>query len=124
MPLKRTLIGPLCHTETKRTDIFLGVLHHMTATEQQENQRLAELFKALSHPVRVQLLRRLASSKRYCGDLVTEFGLAQSTISHHLRILREAGLICVEEQGTRTCYSIDRDKMKLIGEKFALMRAW
>lgn len=87
-------------------------------------EHLAELFKALSHPVRVRLLRRLSTSKRYCGDLVADSGLAQSTISHHLRILREAGLIDVEEEGTRTCYSINRQQLQFIGERLEQMRAW
>lgn len=95
-----------------------------TSDEQREIERVADLFKALSHPVRVRLLRRLSSSNRYCGDLVTECGLAQSTVSHHLRILREAGLISVEEQGTRTCYSINREQLQLIWDQFALMRTW
>lgn len=91
---------------------------------EQEIEHLADLFKALSHPVRVKLLRWLARSNRYCGDLVSEAGLAQSTVSHHLRILREAGLINVEEQGTRTCYSINRNQLELICDQFAQMRAW
>lgn len=88
-----------------------------------EIEALANLFKALSHPVRVRLLLRLSGSRRYCGDLVADSGLAQSTVSHHLRILREAGLIDVEEQGTRTCYSINRERLQFVCDQFAELRS-
>lgn len=87
-------------------------------------EELAELFKALSHPVRIKLLSKLSTSRRYCGDLVSEAGLAQSTVSHHLRILRDAGLIDVEEQGTRTCYSINRERLQLICDRILSLRTW
>lgn len=87
-------------------------------------EELAELFKALSHPVRIKLLSRLSTSRRYCGDLVSESGLAQSTVSHHLRILRDAGLIDVEEQGTRTCYFINRERIQMICDRILSMKTW
>lgn len=90
----------------------------------QQAEELAELFKALSHPVRIKLLGRLSMSRRYCGDLVSQSGLAQSTVSHHLRILKEAGLISVEEEGTRTCYSINRERLHLICERITGMKTW
>lgn len=89
-----------------------------------EIEHLAELFKALSHPVRIRILRRLATSRRFCGDLVEQSGLAQSTVSHHLRILRDAGLIGVEEQGTRTCYFINRDQLQLMCSQITQMKNW
>lgn len=74
------------------------------------DRQIALVGKALSNPVRVQMLRFLGERGSYCGDLTERFGLAQSTISHHLRVLKEAGLIHGEEQGTATCYRIDRDR--------------
>ncbi|MHB9145494.1 MAG: ArsR/SmtB family transcription factor [Symbiobacteriia bacterium] len=73
---------------------------------------LAAVCKALSHPVRVQIFRMLAARQAYCGDLVGYFGLAQSTISHHLKALRDAGLIEGEEEGPSTCYSINRERYR------------
>lgn len=69
---------------------------------------LAALAKALGHPARVRILRLLA--ERDCcmtGDLVGLLPLAQSTISEHLRILREAGLVRGEIDGPRTSYCVN-----------------
>lgn len=71
---------------------------------------LAAAARALAHPVRIRILRRLGREGSYCGDLVELLGLAQSTVSHHLRILREAGLIVGEEQGPATCYRVNRER--------------
>lgn len=76
------------------------------------DQVLADICKALSHPVRVQILRLLGSRPFYCGDLVNHFGLAQSTVSHHLKALREAGLLEGRDEGPSTCYSVNRDRCR------------
>jgi ArsR family transcriptional regulator len=69
------------------------------------NADLAGLAWALAHPARVQLLRLLlARGGCVCGDLVGAMDLAQSTVSQHLKILREAGLIRGEVDGPRVCY--------------------
>jgi ArsR family transcriptional regulator len=70
---------------------------------------LAAMAKALGHPARLRIVRLLAE-RQTCvtGDLVAELPLAQSTISEHLRILREAGLIQGEIEGPRTSYCLDR----------------
>lgn len=66
---------------------------------------IARIAKALSHPVRVRLLLQLcASGLSQAKELVTIFDLAQSTVSEHLRILREAGLVAVKREGTRKLY--------------------
>jgi ArsR family transcriptional regulator len=71
---------------------------------------LAGLAWAVAHPVRVRLLRILiARESCVCGELVGEFDLAQSTISQHLKILREAGLVQGEIDGPKVCYCIDAD---------------
>lgn len=78
------------------------------------DEELALACRALSHPVRIGILRHIARRETFCGDLVPVFGLAQSTISHHLRILREAGLIEGEEQGPATCYRVRRDRCEAL----------
>ncbi|HUR55691.1 MAG TPA: metalloregulator ArsR/SmtB family transcription factor [Gemmataceae bacterium] len=71
---------------------------------------LAALAWAVAHPVRVKLLRILTAREScVCGELVVEFDLAQSTISQHLKILREAGLIQGEIDGPKVCYCVDPD---------------
>lgn len=72
-----------------------------------DDETLAAMAKALAHPARVKILRVLdAHQACITGDLVTEVGLAQSTVSEHLRILREAGLIQGEIEGPRTRYCV------------------
>ena len=69
---------------------------------------LAELAKALAHPARVQILRMLGQkSGCVCGEIVEELPLAQSTVSQHLKILKECGLIRGDVDGPRVCYCIE-----------------
>lgn len=71
------------------------------------SSRLAELAKALGHPARVQILRLLiARTSCICGDIVDVLPLAQSTVSQHLKVLKEAGLIQGEIDGPRVCYCV------------------
>ncbi len=72
------------------------------------DDELASLGKAIGHPARVQILRILARKNAcVCGDIVDELPLAQSTVSQHLKILKEAGLIRGEVDGPRVCYCIE-----------------
>ncbi len=68
---------------------------------------IAERAKALAHPARVRILRLLLATPGCIGgDIVDAVGLAQSTVSEHLRILKSAGLITGEISGPRTCYAL------------------
>lgn len=68
---------------------------------------LATLARALAHPARVRILRILAGKKGcICGELVDALPLAQSTVSQHLKILKQAGLIRGEIDGPRICYCL------------------
>jgi ArsR family transcriptional regulator len=72
------------------------------------DEELALLAKAIGHPARVQILRLLVRREAcVCGDIVDELPLAQSTVSQHLKVLKEAGLIRGEIDGPRTCYCIE-----------------
>lgn len=71
-------------------------------------EEVARLAKALGHPARVQILRvLLAGDSCLCGDIVEQVPLAQSTVSQHLKVLKEAGLITGEIDGPRVCYCAD-----------------
>ncbi|MEO8265682.1 MAG: metalloregulator ArsR/SmtB family transcription factor [Ilumatobacteraceae bacterium] len=73
-----------------------------------DDETLAAMAKAIGHPARVKILRVLAAHQAcVTGDVVAELDLAQSTVSEHLRILREAGLIQGEIEGPRTRYCIN-----------------
>lgn len=68
---------------------------------------LAALSKALAHPARVRILRLLARKRTcICGEIVGELDLAQSTVSQHLKIMKAAGLIQGEVDGSRVCYCL------------------
>jgi ArsR family transcriptional regulator len=70
--------------------------------------RLATLCKALAHPARLQLVRHLAAHGTcYFGNLSDVVGLAPSTTSQHVKVLKEAGLVLGSAQEQRTCYCID-----------------
>ncbi|MET0341323.1 MAG: metalloregulator ArsR/SmtB family transcription factor [Polyangiales bacterium] len=72
------------------------------------DEELAGFAKALGHPARVQILRILARHDGcVCGDIVDELPLAQSTVSQHLKVLKEAGLIRGDVDGPRICYCIE-----------------
>lgn len=74
---------------------------------------LATLARALGHPVRVQVVRILAQ-RTTCvfGDIADELPLAQSTVSQHVKVLREAGLIRGEVEGPRVCYCLDPEALR------------
>jgi DNA-binding transcriptional ArsR family regulator len=72
------------------------------------DDELAVLCKAVGHPARVQILRLLVRREAcICGDIVDELPLAQSTVSQHLKVLKDAGLIRGEIDGPRVCYCIE-----------------
>ena len=72
------------------------------------DEELAAFGKAIGHPARIQILRLLARRDTcVCGDIVEELPLAQSTVSQHLKVLKEAGLIRGEVDGPRVCYCIE-----------------
>lgn len=78
-----------------------------------EDATLAKYAKALSHPARIAILNLLIQKQTcICGDIVEELPLAQSTVSQHLKVLKEAGLIKGEIGGSTVCYCIDEVKWK------------
>jgi ArsR family transcriptional regulator, arsenate/arsenite/antimonite-responsive transcriptional repressor len=80
-----------------------------TATSAEE---LATIAKALGHPARIHIVRLLLAKQSCIGcDIVDEVGLAQSTVSEHLRILKEAGVITGEIERPRVCYSLNPDSL-------------
>ena len=74
---------------------------------------LAKYAKALSHPARVAILNVLLKKQAcICGDIVEELPLSQSTVSQHLKELKEAGLIKGDIDGVSVCYCIDEKEWK------------
>jgi len=86
-----------------------------------ENQfEIAELAKALSNPARIAILEYIIQSEScICGQIVNEIGLAQATISQHLKALKKIGIIQGNISGTKTCYCINEDRWTEIQDKLA-----
>ncbi|MCL9783202.1 winged helix-turn-helix domain-containing protein [Vibrio sp. S4M6] len=84
--------------------------------------QLASLAKAISHPARIRILKVLLTLDKNNGclnsDLVSELGLAQSTVSEHLRILKAADLITAEPIPPRMCYRINKETLTKINSVF------
>jgi DNA-binding transcriptional ArsR family regulator len=84
----------------------------MGATKTEEftikDNKIAKYAKALAHPARVAILQLLIKKQAcICGDIVDELPLSQSTVSQHLKELKEAGLIKGDVEGVKICYCID-----------------
>jgi predicted transcriptional regulator len=74
----------------------------------EEQNKLAVQLKAIAHPARLAILQHIISANAcICGDLVEELGLAQATISQHLKELKNAGLIQGTIEGVSVCYCIE-----------------
>jgi ArsR family transcriptional regulator len=77
------------------------------------DEELSTLAKALGHPARVKILRILVRRDAcICGDIVDELPLAQSTVSQHLKVLKDAGLIRGDVDGPRVCYCIEQRALR------------
>ncbi|MCU0904830.1 MAG: metalloregulator ArsR/SmtB family transcription factor [Tabrizicola sp.] len=85
-----------------------------------QDDHLAELSKALAHPARLRILRLLQAIPGCIGgDIVDAVGLAQSTVSEHLRILKAAGIISGEIDGPRVCYALNPAALAPLAEFIA-----
>jgi DNA-binding transcriptional ArsR family regulator len=79
-----------------------------------KENRIAMYARALAHPARVAILKLLADKAAcQCGDIVEELPLSQSTVSQHLKELKEAGLIKGEIEGVKVCYCVNVEEWKI-----------
>jgi len=91
----------------------MGITKSEIFTEEQN--RLAQLLKAMAHPARIAILQHIIKANAcICGDLVGELGLAQATISQHLKELKTAGLIQGTIEGVSVCYCINPQTWQLL----------
>jgi len=80
-----------------------------------DQNRKAELYKALGHPARIAIIEFLVHQNScVCGDIVDQLPLSQSTISQHLKELKQVGIIKGEIEGVKTCYCLDVEVLKEI----------
>ncbi len=83
-----------------------------------DQKRLARMLKALGNPVRFQIVEYLASNQAcITNDIVRILPLAQSTVSQHLKVLRDAGLIHGEIEGPATCYCLDPEGIQWLKDQ-------
>jgi ArsR family transcriptional regulator, arsenate/arsenite/antimonite-responsive transcriptional repressor len=94
----------------------------MTIQLTHQQERLAKMLKALGNPVRFQIMETLAARQTCMTyEIVDSISLAQSTVSQHLKVLRQAGLIQGEIEGPATCYCIDPGGVQWLKEE---IEAW
>jgi ArsR family transcriptional regulator, arsenate/arsenite/antimonite-responsive transcriptional repressor len=107
--MNKQINGELCcPPEPAASEVSLLALEGAEADEE-----LAKLAKAIGHPARVRILRMLSRKEaRVCSQIVDELPLAQSTVSEHLRILKEAGLVRSSQDGPRVGYCINFDGLR------------
>lgn len=85
-----------------------------------KDNKIAQYAKALAHPARVAILQILLKTKEcICGDMVEDLPLAQSTVSQHLKELKEAGLIKGNIDGTKVCYCINEKEWEIAKTYFS-----
>jgi len=83
---------------------------------------LAQLAWAVAHPARVRIVRLLINREAcVCGEIVAELPLAQSTVSQHLKILKESGMIQGEIDGPKVCYCINAEKLDALKKLIAVL---
>ena len=86
------------------------------------DEELAKLAKAMGHPARVRIVRMLSRKEaRVCSQIVDELPLAQSTVSEHLRILKDAGLVRSSQDGPRVGYCINFDTLRKMKALIAII---
>lgn len=87
-----------------------------------DEESLALMCKALAHPARVKLLNYLAEyGTCYFGKLTDILPLAPSTISQHVTVLKDAGLIEASEDSQRVCYCVDNDRLQQLKDMIAAL---
>ena len=80
-----------------------------------DTEKLAKIFKALGHPTRVKILEHLIDIDTcVCGEIVNIFPYSQSTISQHLKLLKESGIVCGEVEGPKTYFCIDKQVLSQV----------
>lgn len=93
---------------------------------ERDDQRLYRLLKALGNPVRLQIVRFIQDHPLCIGyqiqlHLPDNVARAQSTLSQHLKILRSAGIICARDDGSATCYQVNKEILNWLREQLADM---
>ncbi len=87
-----------------------------------QDDEFADVMRALGHPVRLSILRILAEKQQNdccCTDVTECLPLAQSTVSQHIKVLLDAGLVERSPKGTRNCYSLNSNRLEALNGAFS-----
>lgn len=99
-------------SKTKKKAACCAATEPCSLAPDQTAEQMAALAWAIAHPARVRIVRLLISRTTcVCGEIVDEMPLAQSTVSQHLKILKESGLVQGEVDGPKVCYCINPEKL-------------
>ncbi len=80
-----------------------------------DTEKLAKIFKALGHPTRIKIIEHLIDINTcVCGEIVNIFPYSQSTISQHLKQLKESGIVCGDVEGPKTYFCVDKQVLSLV----------
>jgi ArsR family transcriptional regulator len=94
----------------------------MNSASHEDHAAVAAAFQALAHPVRLRILRMLAHRDACCcKDVVNEVGLAQSTVSQHLKVLVAAGLVRYRPERQASRYSLDDEALRAVSRDFGAL---
>ena len=101
-------------SDLHQNHIYRNITIHMGTTKSnlfsEQQNRFAALAKAIAHPARIAILEHLINKGScVCGDIVNELPLSQSTISQHLKAMKDAGIIRGDIDGTYRCYCVDEE---------------
>ena len=117
------LIATVRDTTAADGDACCGTLTTDDAMGREQAEATAQLLKAVADPVRLQLLSLIRSSKGHEAcvcDLTPAVGLSQPTVSHHLKVLHDAGLVTREQRGVWAYYRADRAALADLSGALAL----
>jgi ArsR family transcriptional regulator len=92
------------------------------ATESE--MRTVAMLRAIAHPARFRIVKLLAARQAcVCGDIVDELPLAQSTVSEHLKVLKDAGIVRGTIEGPNTCYCLEPEAIEWLKREFGAIGA-
>jgi len=116
---------PRFRTSPLDTARLLSYFSDVKVIEQTEAEaRTVALLRAIAHPARYRIVRLLALRQScVCGDLVDALPLAQSTVSEHLKVLKDAGVVRGNIEGPNTCYCLDPEALAWLKREFGALSA-